>query len=53
MTDYAALADIYRKYIHGAPVDPQDYETVKKLTSSNRLEFYFEEGVLHARSPYR
>lgn len=53
MTDYATLTDIYLKYVHGAPVDPQDCETVKKLAASDRLELYFEGGTLCARSPYR
>lgn len=44
--------DIYQKYRGGAKVQSEDVDTLKKLSSSNRIEFYFQNGELYARSPY-
>ena len=43
---------IYQKYRDGAKVQSEDMDTLRRLSSSNRIEFYFQNGELYAKSPY-
>lgn len=43
---------IYEKYRIGAKVQSEDMNALKRLSSSNRVVFYFHNGELYAKSPY-
>lgn len=43
---------VYQKYRDGAKVQSEDMNALTKLSSSNRVVFYFQNGELYAISPY-
>ena len=54
-TDYETLHlyKVYKKYHRGAKVNTEDLESLEKIASMNRIEFYLNRNdELCARSPY-